>query len=103
MKLAAVELLRTELPLVRAFRTSFGTETVREAILVRVEGPDGEGWGECVAGSEPLYSSEYVDAAWLTLRALDRPTAVRFRRSRCRAGSGSPGGSEGPPDGQGSH
>jgi len=68
MKLTAVELFRTELPLVRPFRTSFGTETVREALLVRVEGPDGEGWGECVAGSEPLYSSEYVDAAWLTLR-----------------------------------
>src|SRR5262249_25677080 len=25
--------------------------------------PDGEGWGECVAMSEPLYSSEYADAA----------------------------------------
>ena len=27
-----------------------------------------EGWGECVAGDEPTYSSEYVDGAWLVMR-----------------------------------
>jgi O-succinylbenzoate synthase len=68
VKLSAVELLRTELPLVRPFRTSFGTETLREALLVRIETASSDGWGECVAGSEPLYSSEYVDAAWMTLK-----------------------------------
>jgi O-succinylbenzoate synthase len=73
VNLTAVELFRTHLPLVRPFRTSFGTETVREALLVRAEGPDGEGWGECVAGSEPLYSSEYLDAAWLTLKRFIVP------------------------------
>jgi o-succinylbenzoate synthase len=68
MKIEAVELRRVNLPLVRPFRTSFGTETVREALVIRVLTADGEGWGECVAGSEPLYSSEYVDSAWLTIR-----------------------------------
>ena len=33
-----------------------------------MESDDGEGWGECVAGSDPLYCSEYVEAAWLTIR-----------------------------------
>jgi len=64
----AVELRRVALPLVAPFRTSFGTETVRDVLLVRVLTPDAEGWGECVARSEPLYSAEFVDAAELVVR-----------------------------------
>jgi o-succinylbenzoate synthase len=63
VKLTGVELRRVQLPLVRAFRTSFGTQTSREALLLRVVGTEAEGWGECVAMSDPRYSSEYVDAA----------------------------------------
>jgi len=63
MKLSTVELHRIALPLVAPFRTSFGTQTTREVVLVRVETPDAEGWGECVAMEEPLYSPEYVDSA----------------------------------------
>jgi O-succinylbenzoate synthase len=68
VRVEAVELRRVNLPLVRDFRTSFGTESVREALVVRLFTSDGEGWGECVAGSEPLYSSEFVAGAWLTIR-----------------------------------
>ena len=61
----AVELRRIELPLVTPFQTSFGTWTFRDVLLVRVlaTGPDGpvEGWGECVAGTQPLYSNEYTE------------------------------------------
>lgn len=57
-----IELRRISLPLVTPFRTSFGTETTRDILLVRVEAEGVEGWGECVAGNEPLYSSEYVEA-----------------------------------------
>jgi O-succinylbenzoate synthase len=64
----AVALRRISMPLVRPFRTSFGTETDREALLVRVRTPQGDGWGECVAMSEPGYSSEWVDSAHLVLR-----------------------------------
>lgn len=63
MKIDAVELRRVKLPLVSPFRTSFGTQTERDVLLVKAEGPDGEGWGECVAMSEPLYSYEFVDSA----------------------------------------
>lgn len=59
----AVELLRVSMPLVAPFRTSFGVETRRDVLLVHVITAAGEGWGECVAMGEPLYSSEYVDAA----------------------------------------
>ena len=68
MKLVEVELRRVRLPLVAPFRTSFGTQTARDALLVRVAGPDSEGWGECVAMEEPLYSSEYVDGAEHVIR-----------------------------------
>lgn len=64
MKLNGVELLRVTLPLWRGeFRTSFGSQSIRDVLLVRVLTPDSEGWGECVAGPTPSYSSEYVDAA----------------------------------------
>lgn len=62
----AVELRRIELPLVTPFQTSFGTWTFRDILLVRVfaSGPGGkvDGWGECTAGTQPLYSSEYTAA-----------------------------------------
>lgn len=62
-QIEAIELHRIEVPLVRPFETSFGRETVREALLVHVRTDAGEGWGECVAGRDPFYSAEYVDGA----------------------------------------
>jgi O-succinylbenzoate synthase len=68
MKISAFELRRITMHLVAPFRTSFGTETERDVLLVRALTPDAEGWGECVAMSEPLYSYEYVDAAYDVVR-----------------------------------
>ena len=59
----AVELVRIRIPLVSPFRTSFGTQAERDVLLVRVVAAGAEGWGECVAMEEPLYSSEFVAAA----------------------------------------
>lgn len=56
------------MPLVRPFRTSFGTQTDRDALLVRVRTEQGDGWGECVAMADTGYSSEFVDGAQLMLR-----------------------------------
>ena len=61
MKIDSFEIRRVQMPLVSPFRTSFGIETEREMLVVRVRTPDGDGWGECVGMSDPLYSSEYVD------------------------------------------
>ena len=68
MKLEEVELRRVRMPLATPFRTSFGTQTSRDVLLVRVVGPDSEGWGECVALEEPVYSSEYVEGAHHVMR-----------------------------------
>jgi O-succinylbenzoate synthase len=67
-RLDAVELWRVALPLVKPFRTSFGTQTTRDILLVRVVTDTGEGWGECVAGDDPLYLSEWVGGAHDVLR-----------------------------------
>ena len=63
MKLEAVELRRIRISLVSPFETSFGTQHERDILLVKAMTDQGEGWGECVAGEEPDYSSEYVEAA----------------------------------------
>jgi o-succinylbenzoate synthase len=77
VKLAKAELRRVSMPLVAPFRTSFGTETARDVLLVRVVTDDGaEGWGECVAMSSPRYSSEYVDAAADVLRRFLVPALL---------------------------
>lgn len=68
MKLSSVELIRIAIPLVSPFRTSFSTQTERDALLVHVTTPESEGWAECVAMTDPLYSSEYVDAAAHVMR-----------------------------------
>lgn len=68
MKLTGVELRRIRMPLVAPFRTSFGTTTVREILLVRAVASDAEGWAECVAEVAPLYSPEYVDGCADVLR-----------------------------------
>ena len=79
MKITGVELRRVAMPLVAPFRTSFGTETNRDILILRVVVDDREdtaGWGECVAMSNPLYSSEYVDAAADVLRRFLVPALV---------------------------
>ncbi|MYW01703.1 o-succinylbenzoate synthase [Streptomyces sp. SID3343] len=63
MRIERVVLRRISLPLVAPFRTSLGIEYERSALLVQVCTSDAEGWGECVAGADASYSSEYVEGA----------------------------------------
>ncbi len=49
--------------LVAPFETSFGVQTERDILLVKAITDSGVGWGECVATEEPVYSSEYIEAA----------------------------------------
>jgi len=67
MHLQRLELRRIELDLVTPFRTSFGTQTRRDILLLHVTTDRGEGWGECVAMAEPVYSAEFADAAALVI------------------------------------
>ena len=78
MQLRRVELTEITMPLVHPFETSIGRTTERRIILVRVEDRDGvEGWGECVAEEEPLYSEEWTESAWATLERFLAPLVVQ--------------------------
>jgi o-succinylbenzoate synthase len=80
MKLAEIRLDEVELPLVEPFETSFGVERHRRFLLVRARTRDGfEGWGECAAAADPLYSSESVATArWMITERLV-PMLFRLR------------------------
>ncbi|GID92308.1 o-succinylbenzoate synthase [Amorphoplanes digitatis] len=80
MKIEGVELRRASMPLVTPFRTSFGTETERDILLVRVVTGVAEGWGECVAMASPRYSPEYVDAVADVLRRFLIPALAAVPR-----------------------
>jgi len=76
VKVLAVELHRLAIPLVRPFETSFGRQTGRKVLLVRVRTDVGDGWGECVAGTDPVYSSEYVDGCENVIRHYLAPALL---------------------------
>lgn len=68
MRIEKVELRQVRMPLCEPFRTSYGAEEARSVLLVRVSGSGTEGWGECAADAEPLYSPEHIDGAALVMR-----------------------------------
>jgi O-succinylbenzoate synthase len=68
MSVVAVEIHRIAMPLVRPFETPLGRRNVRDLILIHVITGDAEGWGECIALTDPVYSSEFVAGAETVLR-----------------------------------
>ncbi|TCO60769.1 o-succinylbenzoate synthase [Actinocrispum wychmicini] len=80
MKLTGVELRWIRMPLVAPFRTSFGTQEAREVLLLRAVTDEEEGWGECVAMSDPVYSPEYLEGCADVLRRFFVPTLTALDR-----------------------
>lgn len=64
------------MPLKAPFVTSFGSQTVREAILVETEAGGIAGWGEAPALTAPLYNEETVETAWHLLRDFLGPAVI---------------------------
>lgn len=86
MKIAELELRTINLPLVRPFRTSFGTQTAREVLILKVRTSEGVvGWSECVAMSEPLYSPEYVAGSLDLMRRFLIPTLLKAEDLRAES------------------
>jgi o-succinylbenzoate synthase len=67
MKIEAITLREIQMPLVHFFETSFSRLYSRRIVLVTVHCEGLNGWGECVAGEDPFYSSEWIESAWLTI------------------------------------
>ena len=77
IQIQTVVLREIALTLKEPFRISSGTQSHRRIFLVQLLGPDGaEGWGECVAGEDPHYSSEAIDTAWVAIRQWVAPRVL---------------------------
>jgi O-succinylbenzoate synthase len=76
MRVEAAELRRLAIPLRHPNETSFGVQTEREVILVRLQTSVGPGWGECGASKEPSFSSEFNDGVELVLRRCLLPALL---------------------------
>ncbi len=88
MKIEALTLREIHMPLVHFFETSFGRTYDRRILLVSVHCDGVTGWGECVAGEDPYYSSEWFESAWLTMKHYLAPAVVG--RSLSSAGESAP-------------
>ncbi len=77
-----------EIPLVRPFRTSFGSQSVRDVVLVEAVSDAGiSGWGECVTMAWPGYSAEYTRGAINVMREFLIPTLLPLLGSTPAPGS----------------
>lgn len=84
-----------EIPLVRPFRTSFGSQSVRDVVLVEAVSDAGvSGWGECVTMAWPGYSAEYTRGAINVMREFLIP-ALSPLLGNGRGSSSKGSGSEG--------
>lgn len=61
MKIDSCDLFELLLPMKTPFKTSFGSETSRRILIVRLQGDGISAWGECTASNAPFYSYETVD------------------------------------------
>lgn len=76
MKIERIELHQVALPLVHPFRTSFGEQTERHAILVSVHSEGLTGWCECTAHTRPDYSYEDTTMAWHVIEDFLAPPLI---------------------------
>jgi len=76
MKIESITLREIQMPLVHFFETSFGRLYSRRILLLTVQCEDVVGWGECVAGEDPFYSSEWIETAWSTIKHYLAPSVL---------------------------
>jgi O-succinylbenzoate synthase len=76
MKIEAITLREIQMPLVHFFETSFGRTFHRRILLVTAHCEGVDGWGECVAGEGPFYSSEWTESVWSTIKNHLAPAVV---------------------------
>ncbi|MGA8441790.1 MAG: o-succinylbenzoate synthase [Candidatus Sulfotelmatobacter sp.] len=76
MKPEAITLREIQMPLVHFFETSFGRTYSRRILLLTVHCEGVNGWGECVAGEDPFYSSEWIESSWPTITRYLAPAVL---------------------------
>lgn len=79
MKLTGFEIRHINMPLVAPFTTSFSTQTERNILLVRAATPEADGWAECVALTDPVYSPEYIAGAADVIKRFFIPALFAYQ------------------------
>ncbi len=59
-KIDHVELFVLKIPLVNPFKTSYGIETFKEVLLIKLTSDGFSGWGECVSFKHNFYHEETI-------------------------------------------
>lgn len=76
MKIKSVSIRRLQMRMKEPFETSFGREEDKDFLLIRVDTGHVQGYGECTASFEPLYSEETTDTAWSMLSTFFVPAVL---------------------------
>ncbi len=76
MKIDAIEVFTVNMPLVYPFRTAFGNDAEIESVIVKMRSGNQVGWGESTPWRNPGYSSEYAEAAHITIRKFLAPLLI---------------------------
>jgi O-succinylbenzoate synthase len=88
MKIESITLREIQMPLVHFFETSFGRLYHRRILLLTVQCDGVAGWGECVAGEDPFYSSEWIEPAWSTIEHYLAPALLGRTVTAAHEGAG---------------
>ena len=92
MRLDVIEVRLLHLPMRGSFRSAHGEVGGRDVVVVRLAGPEGEGWGECAALPAPTYSAEFAAGSFVVLRdhlaprLLDAPEVTAAGAAAALAG-----------------
>ena len=70
----SLQLRTVRLPLVSAFESNLGVESVKEALIMIVEKDGVRAYGECVAGNGPWYSEETIISAGYIIKKFLAPS-----------------------------
>ncbi len=79
MKIESIDLFELLLPMKTPFKTSYGAETSRRILLVRLQGDGLHAWGECTAFNAPFYTYETVDTCRYILEKFLLPVVLGKR------------------------
>lgn len=78
MKIKKISLYIIEVPFKQPFRTSHGLYELRKSIIVEMEEVSGIiGYGEVVAFTEPWYTEETIDSAYIVIKDILAPLLIK--------------------------
>lgn len=77
MNIKEIKLHQLVMKMRNPFTTSFGTQQDRYVTIIEAVNEDGlSGFGECVAGEDPLYSEEFMDSALIAMKKYFAPIVL---------------------------